>query len=602
MRSSLFLSVLVLAATACFPEDKEDSGHDTPEADTDTDADADGDTDSDADSDADADSDTDADTDTGIVDDDGDGYSESEGDCDDGNAAINPSATDMLGDGIDQNCDGVDGTDTDGDGYISGWSGGDDCDDSAASVHPDAVEICWDGIDQDCDSEDPPCSLSDSGVIKFVGEEPYDQAGRAAPAGDINADGHPDLIIGAQSNDEAANGAGAAYVLLGPLSASADLGSADFKLLGEAEGDNAGFSVCGAGDVNGDGVDDLLVGADSTDTAGEYAGTIYLTFGPVTAGGSLGSSDVVLHGPNAGDHLGYPVVAAGDINADGFADFAVGAREDDEAGSNAGAAYLVFGPMTGGGSLADTSVKLLGEAANDRAATSIASAGDVDGDGFGDIVVGAHLNDTVATDTGAAYLVRGPCSTDIGLADAEARMLGEAEWDWAAYSVGGAGDTNGDGYADVIVGARANTSGGAGAGAAYIVNGPFSGDLDLAAADAKMVGEEPSDTAGVSVAGAGDVDADGFADVLIGAWSADGGKGPGAAYQVYGPFTASIDLSLADVKFLGENDHDAAGFPVEAAGDMDGDGHGDLLVGALYNDEGGEAAGAAYLLLFSAMP
>ena len=181
-------------------------------------------------------------------------------------------------------------------------------------------------------------------------------------------------------------------------------------------------------------------------------------------------------------------------------------------------------------------------------------------------------------------------------------MLGEAEWDWTAYSVGGAGDTNGDGYADVIVGARANTSGGAGAGAAYIVNGPFSGDLDLAAADAKMVGEESNDTAGVSVAGAGDVDADGFGDVVIGAWSADGGTGPGAAYLVYGPFTASIDLSLADVKLIGENDHDAVGFPVASAGDMDGDGYDDLLVGALYNDEGGEAAGAAYLLLFAEMP
>lgn len=195
----------------------------------------------------------------------------------------------------------------------------------------------------------------------------------------------------------------------------------------------------------------------------------------------------------------------------------------------------------------------------------------------------------------------------LGVGGQLACSVGARGWGWAgAYAgtyVASAGDVDADGHDDILIGAWGDDEGGDGAGAAYLVYGPVTASLDLSSADAKLIGEDAGDRAGVSVSSAGDVDADGHSDLLVGAQGDDdNGNDSGVAYLVYGPVTASLDLSTADARFNGEGGGGYAGRSVAAAGDVDADGYGDLLVGAFHDNEGGTDAGAAYLILFADMP
>jgi hypothetical protein len=201
-----------------------------------------------------------------------------------------------------------------------------------------------------------------------------------------------------------------------------------------------------------------------------------------------------------------------------------------------------------------------------------------------------------------AYLTLGPVTGTVDLAAADARLVGEDIADAAGTSVSGAGDVDGDGHDDLLVGAPYNDEAASFAGAAYLVLGPVTGRLDLALADATFRGEGDSVCAGFSVSGAGDVDGEGHDDLLIGAYSDDeGGKTAGAAYLVLAPVAGTLDLSRANATFLGEEREDVAGWSVSGAGDVDGDGLADLLMGAWGNDEGGDRAGAAYLVYGSGL-
>ena len=475
---------------------------------------------------------------------DGDGYSIVDGDCDDGNSAINPSATDMVGDGYDQNCDGIDGTDVDGDGYASEASGGGDCDDGNSDVNPDGVDELL--ADNDCD-----------GVISDNG-----------------------------------------------------LSLADYSFVGENSDDWAGFSVASAGDVDGDGLDDLLVGAYGYDWE---TGKAYLILGASLGGSSeidLTLADYSLVGENSNDRAGWSVSSAGDVDGDGLDDLFIGAFKNDEGGSDAGKAYLILGASLGGSSEIDLSLadySFVGENSDDWAGVFVSSAGDVDGDGLDDLLVGATGNDDGGSDAGKAYLILGASlgsTSEIDLSLADYSFVGEKSDDYAGRSVSSAGDVDGDGLDDLFVGAFNNDDGGGHAGKAYLILGASLGsssEIDLSLADYSFVGEDSDDYAGISVSSAGDVDGDGLDDLFVGAFNNDdGGSNAGKAYLILGASlgsTSEIDLSFADYSFVGENSDDYAGISVSSAGDVDGDGLDDLLVGASENDDNGSNAGKAYLIL-----
>lgn len=317
--------------------------------------------------------------------------------------------------------------------------------------------------------------------------------------------------------------------MLGAAARSGSLSEAAATLTGWTAGERAGYALAGGQDADGDGLPDVIVGAFGNDSGGTDAGAVYLLVGDTLGTVSLSTADSILIGEAAGDCAGAAVSSPGDVDGDGISDVLVGAYASDASGSAAGASYLVLGGVSGTRSLSTADARLLGESADDGAGIGVAGAGDVDGDGLADLLVGAWGVDDSGGQSGIAYVLLGAPSGDVDLGAADARLVGQSGGDEAGYAVAGAGDTDADGFADVLVGAPSRDASGTDSGAAYLVRGPVSGTLSLSAANAVFTGEAASDAAGIAVAGVGDTNGDGFDDVGIAANRADGGASDGGA-------------------------------------------------------------------------
>ncbi len=429
----------------------------------------------------------------------------------------------------------------------------------------------------------PPPAAAHRVALTFTDTDVLGRLGNAVgTAGDVNGDGYADLIVGEYMNDTGGTYAGRAYVYFGGPGADS---IPDLTMTGAAAYDYFGISVGTAGDVNGDGYDDFIVGAMQNDAAGVDAGAAYLYYGGATPDAA---ADLVLTGAATNDLFGCSVGTAGDVNNDGYDDIIVGARYNDAGGTTAGRAYVYFGGATPH-KLPDWT--LTGLAASDNFGISVGTAGDVNKDGYDDVIVGAPNNDASGPDAGAAYVFYGGVSPD---AIADLTMYGESPADYFGLSVGTAGDMNGDGYADVIVGAPLSDVGGLNIGRAYVFRGGATAD---AVADLALPGVAAGDEFGHSVGTAGDVNDDGYSDVIVGAYYNDtGGSTAGAAYVFYGGVSAD---TVADVTLLGASTNDAFGTSVGAAGDVFGDGFPDVIVGAPYSDLGASQSGAAYVFDFN---
>ncbi len=535
---------------------------------------------------------------------DGDGWTDEAGDCDDEDPTIHPEAYETWYDGIDSDCDGASDYDGDGDGYDSAAHGGDDCDDGDPAVNPGADEVPGNGADDDCDGQaDSPVDLSSTNAI--IGELAGDRSGVAlSGAGDVDGDGHADLLVGASEAGEGTMN-GAAYLLLGPVTASMSLADAPTRLRGN-DGSLAGSSLAGLGDMNGDELDDFAVGAYLDGNGSNYdSGAVYIWYGgQLPADENLSMGEGQLSCDPDQDHAGRSVAAAGDVDRDGLDDLLVSTLTPTEDGEGeVAAAVLWLGPVTGLKYAIDGEAVLLAGQSELDGLEGLESfhpvgAGDANGDGYADILTGWSAAGGVNAYIGAAYLVLGEVSGTMELTDAEGVWSGGNDYDFAGCAAAGVGDVNDDGYDDLLVGAYGEDSGGDVAGAAYLLLGPATGEHALEQAAGRLTGERAGDMAGNAVSAAGDVDDDGHADLLVGA-AAEGSNGAyaGTAYLVLGPVSGNRSLADADLRLRGDALGDQAGYSLAAAGDMNGDGQDDVLVGAPGSDQGGSDAGAAFLVL-----
>ncbi len=532
------------------------------------------------------------------------GYVQDGSDCDDEDPLVNPGADERCND-QDDNCNGSTDDDPvgaptwypdadldgfgDPDGAVDACDSpaghvadGTDCDDALDTVFPGAPEWCNE-VDDDCDGsvdEDPEDGfvwyedldgdgygnerepLRDCGVIE----------GRTEVGGDCADDdsdvfpGAPELCGDGQVNDCAGSVVEAAALCGGwgdPV--DADL-SASLRLEA-AEASRLGVTLAGGQDMDGDGLDDMLVGAfqQSSTDGRERAGAVHLLYG--SPDGLIRRSDT-LYGAQTDLELGSEVLLLPDLDGDGRAELVVAATVAAE--SSQGRVWILPGGP-GAPGLDEALAVWEGEGEDLAGTEALASLGDVDGDGVADLLVGARYGSLGDTYAGQAYVLSGAARGEQPLSSASARLYASTGYGYAATRVASPGDLDGDGLNDAVVD-------GEGAVAAFIVMAPFSGDLDLASdADLRVL-----DSGGLSLShmDGADLDGDGLADLVLSSTveSSLAERG-GGVFLHLSPWTADVELESGAASILGERESGYLGGEVAILQDVEGDGRPDLLVG-----------------------
>jgi hypothetical protein len=543
-------------------------------------------------------------------------------DCDDANAAVSPSALEQCDAAdVDEDCDGLaddadssaTGTstfylDADGDGHGASSASiiacdppfgcstvGGDCDDLSAEDHPGASEVCVDGDDDDCDGiPDQGCptyayagtyaaegSASDADHVIY-GQASGDEFGMAVASGvDFEGDGYDNLIVGSDNDYDSGSSydPGRVYVYNGFPG-----GPAAAQIYREGSLANyysatvhIGTKVWGIEDVNGDGHDELGF----LETGGTYRTYVWE--------GDQVTVDSPHHLAEYSSQTGGRLSSAGGLLEEGGSAWVNG---DPFYVSNEGVVYVYSGTSF--------TYSLAGEATGDYAGYAISGGRgmDCDGDGFDDLAIGAYGNDSVANGAGAAYVVLGPMTSNLDLADADLKLTGLSSGDYFGYNLKWAGDADDDGRMDLWVAAPGADLGGSSGGVVslFVDLDPAGSGADETAADyeARVYGAAGDLLGGYTTYGGmdvGDANGDGDADLLLGSSAHDVGSAgnAGAAWLLYGPFGGSYDISSAsgyDAIFQGNDASDLCGASV-AFGDLDADGLDDIVMGCSAGDYGG---------------
>lgn len=427
---------------------------------------------------------------------------------------------------------------------------------------------------------------------------PADALGNAVVAlPDATGDGQPDLLAAAYLGNRAC-------LLPGPLPpGDHPLDRLRLACLsGTADSDYAGYGI-GAGDIDQDGISDLLIGAIGDSRSGVNAGRTYLVLGPLSPGDATldQAAAAAWDGETASDYAGIGVAFAGDLTGDGLPDLLIGATGFDAEGGGGGRAYLRSGDSAGlsPGPLAASYATVTGlrppappHAAfgtGDFVGGALDGARDLDGDGLPDLAVGAPGDQTHGVNAGKVAVFFGPIPpAALLISDADATLSGAAPDAYAGSPLRGSPDLTGDGIDDLLVSAE-----GAGPGAVYVAS-PAPGAALLDDSPIRLVGDQDGDITGYAIARSADLDGDGALDLAVSATAADGlAADSGAVLVRLGPLTPGTDT--ADLRLPGAAFADSFGSGLDAA-DLSGDGAPDLIVGALSSDAGGGFSGALYLL------
>jgi len=538
--------------------------------------------------------------------------------------------------------------------------------------------------------------------VAFFGHS-YSHVGEAvSSAGDVDGDGFDDLIIGASGGNKGGEGSGEVFLITAADLANPDIidGTADgglnlinmvgkggsYRFVGAEERDFAGISISSAGDSDGDGLDDILIGApyadgDERSNSGETYLIAAADFESMDASdGADGvidldkvakqNSSYVFYGASAYDHSGFSIASVGDIDEDGKDDILIGAPYADAGGPNSGKAYLIaaadFESMDAADDHADGVIDLKkvamqnssyvfnGASGGDRFGASVASAGDINGDGRRHILIGAPYAGGRSY-SGKVYLIAAADLKSMDAADGKLDSVidlnniarkqnvaqenesyvftGASATDRFGTSIASAGDIDGDGKRHILIGAPYADGGGNNSGEVYLIaaadlksmddaDDSKDGVINLAnvarqSSSYQLIGADTRYVAGCSVSSAGDVDGDGLDDLIIGAsqslFSSDPSNGEsGSSYLILAANLAKMDgidgsadgvIYLNNVAqenksyvFTGASAYDVSGASIASVGDTDGDGLDDLIIGAPGAPEG-DGDGEAYLIM-----
>jgi hypothetical protein len=448
---------------------------------------------------------------------------------------------------------------------------------------------------------------------------------RVASAGDVNGDGRSDVVVGAELYDSGETDEGAVFVFLGGMGATGNPTNASIRIESNHAGSNFGSSVAGAGDVNGDGYADFIVGSILPNNGESFEGRAFVFLGGAGGfNGDLTSAYASLESNQGFAFFGGSVAGAGDVNGDGFSDVIVGAQQYEAGEMDEGAAFVYLGGNAG---MVDGNLDTVGGHAAVFQSTSggdlgyrVVSAGDVNGDGFGDIAMSAPQYDAGSGPVGAVFVFHGS-ALGIGsqpLALAATQIYGSWTNGRHGHDVAAAGDVDGDGYGDLIVGTP--LAGGGTGGTAAVYYGSSTG-LTFSSTSPEAIAAFQPALLGSGVAGAGDVNGDGFADVIVAAPAYDVTQtDEGAVFIFHGSASGlgtALGLGPADAsgRIVSGQSHAYLGasglygstlqaFPVvgavAGAGDVNGDGYADVIVGASGYDSGEADEGAAFVFHGSA--
>jgi hypothetical protein len=438
-------------------------------------------------------------------------------------------------------------------------------------------------------------------------------------AGDVNGDGYSDVIVGAPHYDGNGVNSGKVYVWYGGEDGLGDPAIPPWEAVGEQVDCNFGWSVGTAGDVNGDGYGDVIIGARYYDGVEADEGRAYVWYGGEGGLGDPLEPDWKAESNQSWANLGHSVSTAGDVNGDGYSDVTVGGPYYDRDGViDRGKVWVWYGSGDGlGDDGTDTNADWWadGEHSNDNFGWSVSTAGDVNGDGYSDILVGAYYYDNGQVNEGAAYIWHGGQGDDddLGQPDRIPNWRAESNQYGTDFgrSVSTAGDVNGDGYSDVIVGASHYENGLLDEGAAFVWYGSADGigptNDDITSADWMVEGEQTSAVLGYSVSTAGDVNGDGFSDIIASApWFDAGQVDEGAVFVWFGSaggLGPQLD-TLGSAGWRAESNQATEvegnfGRSVNTAGDVNGDGYSDIIIGAPHYDQPERDEGRVYLYLGS---
>jgi hypothetical protein len=452
----------------------------------------------------------------------------------------------------------------------------------------------------------------DTADYSFLGETDNDQLGQYCKIiKDVNGDGFDDLLISAYLGDAGGSQGGQIYLFFGgpkgwPKDTPASNANASIQI--NKTNQFLGESIDSAGDFNGDGINDIIIGHHFTS---DLSGDAYLFLGRRTGwhqNMTVGDADTHFVG-SGGEQLGASVAGVGDVNGDGYDDLVIGAASHSLINVSEGMTYLVLGKASGWpnsiaiGTAAAASFR--GEGAGDMSGERVSAAGDVNGDGYNDILIGAKYNSNVIHWNGKAYVVFGRSSgwqANMPLSNTNASFTGEMVNSSAGSTVVGGGDVNGDGYDDFLVGAWTDNELGNQGGQVYLILGRPSGwqrGTNLSMSNASFRGGIIQ-MIGQYMSIAGDLDGDGLDDIVIGAPNTGGSSFVGETYVFPGKasgWAMDTDLDASAHSLVGQGYMELSGGGVSNEGDVDGDGLDDLLIGAYGNNQAANYAGKGYVML-----